>query len=196
MVGSPPEDSPQYSMVALLQRIILVRYGGSPPEDSPSTVWNELTDHVGHHRLQPGTICRVFFSTHNFSVDTSAFLDLFSPSLGVPDLSLPDLDSSLASIQELLSSQEQKASETEPRAVDTGKQIVHYKSQPLILMDSSGSDLPIFLELEGGEPYLAGDDDDCSEDPTLSLLSWDTQSKSNSSESPRNEWIFPGIFLL
>ncbi|KAM8967416.1 heat shock factor protein 1 isoform 2-T2 [Pelodytes ibericus] len=110
------------------------------------------------------------FNTHSFSMDTSTLMDLFSPSMGVPDLSLPDLDSSLASIQELLSSQEQKASESENSAADTGKQLVHYMAQPLILMDSNPSDVPILLELEEDEPYLP-------EDPTMSLLSWDTQTK-------------------
>ncbi|XP_063306999.1 heat shock factor protein 1 isoform X2 [Pelobates fuscus] len=117
------------------------------------------------------------FNSHNFSVDTSTLMDLFSPSMGVPDLSLPDLDSSLASIQELLASQEQKVAETEASPGDAGKQIVHYTGQPLILMDSSGSDLPILLELEGDESYLQEEGQDISEDPTMSLLSWDSQTK-------------------
>ncbi|XP_018430853.1 PREDICTED: heat shock factor protein 1 [Nanorana parkeri] len=126
----------------------------------------ELNDHVdiidsGLDSLQS------IFNTHNFSVDSGALLDFFSSSLSGPDLSLPDLDSSLASIQELLSSQDQRSSETDPE--DAGKQIVHYTGQPLILMNSSASDLPILLELE--------DEDD----PTLSLLSWDSQNKSEGS---------------
>uniref|UniRef100_K7G409 Vertebrate heat shock transcription factor C-terminal domain-containing protein n=1 Tax=Pelodiscus sinensis TaxID=13735 RepID=K7G409_PELSI len=51
---------------------------------------------------------QAMLSTHGFSVDTSALLDLFSPSMTVTDMNLPDLDSSLASIQDLLSSQEQQ----------------------------------------------------------------------------------------
>ncbi|KAM4687845.1 heat shock factor protein 1 [Discoglossus pictus] len=136
---------------------------------------NELNDHVDTIDSSLDSLHNMF-NAHNFSVDTSALLDLFSPSMGMPDLSLPDLDSSLASIQELLSSQEQKSSEAEQNAADTGKQIVHYSPQPLILMDSGNSDLPIFLELQGDEPYLA-EEEDYSEDPTMSLLSWDTQNK-------------------
>uniref|UniRef100_A0A6I8RKP7 Heat shock transcription factor 1 n=1 Tax=Xenopus tropicalis TaxID=8364 RepID=A0A6I8RKP7_XENTR len=137
----------------------------------------ELNDHVDSIDFSLDNLQNLL-NGQSFSVDTSALLDLFSPSLGIPDLPLPDPDSSLASIQELLSSQDQKASETvESRTPDAGKQIVHYTAQPLILMDSSGSDLPILLELEGDEPYVAEEGDDYSEDPTLSLLCWDPQSK-------------------
>lgn len=38
-------------------------------------------------------------TSHGFSVDTSALLDLFSPSMTVPEVNLPDLDSSLASVR-------------------------------------------------------------------------------------------------
>ncbi|XP_053322971.1 heat shock factor protein 1 isoform X2 [Spea bombifrons] len=136
----------------------------------------ELNDHIdtidsGLDNLQN------MFSTHSFSVDTSALMDLFSPAGAAMDFSLPDLDSSLASIQELLASQEQKPTESEPSAADAGKQIVHYTAQPLILMDSGGSDIPILLELDGEEPYLHEEGSDYSDDPTLSLLSWDPQTK-------------------
>ncbi|XP_075704846.1 heat shock factor protein 1-like [Rhinoderma darwinii] len=113
------------------------------------------------------------FSGHNFSMDTSAFLDLFSPSLTIPDLPLSDLDSSLASIQELLSSQDQK--ETEGGAAGAGKQLVQYTAQPMILMNSPSSDLPILLELSKDETG------DHPEDPSFSLLSWDSQNKSRDS---------------
>ncbi|XP_032079321.1 heat shock factor protein 1 isoform X2 [Thamnophis elegans] len=114
-------------------------------------------------------------TTHSFSVDTSALLDLFSPSMGVTDMNLPDLDSSLASIQELLSSQEQpKATEGEDATADTGKQLVHYTAQPLFLMDSNtvdvgSADVPIFFELGEGDGFPEGED--CLEDPGLPLLS-------------------------
>ncbi|XP_026579177.1 heat shock factor protein 1 isoform X2 [Pseudonaja textilis] len=114
-------------------------------------------------------------TTHSFSVDTSALLDLFSPSMGVADMNLPDLDSSLASIQELLSSQEQqKPPEGEDAAADAGKQLVHYTAQPLFLVDSStvdagSADPPIFFELGEGPGFPEGED--CLEEPGLSLLS-------------------------
>ncbi|XP_023801076.1 heat shock factor protein 1-like, partial [Cyanistes caeruleus] len=56
----------------------------------------ELSEHLdtidsGLENLQ------ALLSTHGFSMD-SALLDLFSPSVAVPDVTLPDLDSSLASV--------------------------------------------------------------------------------------------------
>ncbi|XP_069812957.1 heat shock factor protein 1 isoform X2 [Dendropsophus ebraccatus] len=148
------------------------RLCSSPSLQSRPDLGNELNDHVdiidsGLDNLQN------MFSGHNFSMDSGSFLDFFSPSLTVPDLPLSDLDSSLASIQELLSSQDQKSSETEGGgAAGAGKQLVQYTAQPLILMNSPGSDLPILLELAGDE---MGDQPD---DPSLSLLSWDAQNKS------------------
>ncbi|XP_069588276.1 heat shock factor protein 1 isoform X2 [Ranitomeya imitator] len=131
----------------------------------------ELNDHVdiidsGLDSLQS------MFSGHNFSMDSSTFLDLFSPSLTVPELPLSDLDSSLASIQELLS-QDQK--ETEDGASGTGKQLIQYTTQPRILMNSPNSDLPILLELSEDETG------DHPEDLSLSLLSWDAHNKSRDS---------------
>uniref|UniRef100_A0A8C6XY52 Heat shock transcription factor 1 n=1 Tax=Naja naja TaxID=35670 RepID=A0A8C6XY52_NAJNA len=120
-------------------------------------------------------------TSHSFSVDTSALLDLFSPSVGVADMNLPDLDSSLASIQELLSSQEQqKPAEGEDATADAGKQLVHYTAQPLFLVDSStvdvgSADTPIFFELGEGPGFPEGED--CLEEPGLSLLSATEQPK-------------------
>lgn len=69
-----------------------------------------------------------------FSVDTSALLDLFSPSVTVPDMSLPDLDSSLASIQELLTPQEPpRPPEAENSSPDSGKQLVHYTDRKSVV---------------------------------------------------------------
>lgn len=144
--------------------------GAAPPPQPCLSVArlekNELNDHVdvidsGLDSLQS------IFNTHNFSVDSGALLDLFSPALSGLELPLTDLDSSLASIQDLLSSQDQRSSDTDPE--DAGKQIVHYTGQPVILMNSGVSDLPILLELEDEE------------DPTLSLLSWGSQNKSGGS---------------
>ncbi|XP_040190287.1 heat shock factor protein 1 isoform X2 [Rana temporaria] len=144
--------------------------GAAPPPQPCLSVArldkNDLNDHVdvidsGLDSLQS------IFNTHNFSVDSGALLDLFSPALSGLELPLTDLDSSLASIQDLLSSQDQRSSDTDPE--DAGKQIVHYTGQPVILMNSAGSDLPILLELEDEE------------DPTLSLLSWGSQNKSGGS---------------
>ncbi|XP_053913727.1 heat shock factor protein 1 isoform X2 [Cuculus canorus] len=140
---------------------------------------NELNDHLDTIDSNLDNL-QTMLTTHGFSVDTSALLDLFSPSVTVTDMNLPDLDSSLASIQDLISSQEQqKLAETEAGTADTGKQLVHYTAQPLFLVDSSAvdmgsGDLPIFFELGEG-PYFT-DGDEYSEDPTISLLSG-TESK-------------------
>uniref|UniRef100_A0A4W3GPS6 Heat shock transcription factor 1 n=2 Tax=Callorhinchus milii TaxID=7868 RepID=A0A4W3GPS6_CALMI len=50
-------------------------------------------------------------SGQTFSVDSSTLLDLFSPSLSPVDLNLPDVESNLAAIQDLMGSQEQKSTE-------------------------------------------------------------------------------------
>ncbi|XP_059251350.1 heat shock factor protein 1 isoform X3 [Mustela nigripes] len=141
-----------------------------------------------HGRVQPGTelsehldamdsnldSLQTMLTSHGFSVDTSALLDLFSPSVTVPDMSLPDLDSSLASIQELLSPQEPpRPLEAENSSPDSGKQLVHYTAQPLFLvdpgsMDMGSSDLPVLFELGEGSYFSEGDD--YTDDPTISLL--------------------------
>ncbi|XP_025843319.1 heat shock factor protein 1 isoform X1 [Vulpes vulpes] len=142
-----------------------------------------------HGRVQPGTELsdhldamdsnldnlQTMLTSHGFSVDTSALLDLFSPSVTVPDMSLPDLDSSLASqIQELLSPQEPpRPLEAENSSPDSGKQLVHYTAQPLFLVDPGSvdmgsSDLPVLFELGEGSYFSEGDD--YTDDPTISLL--------------------------
>ncbi|XP_050193489.1 heat shock factor protein 1 [Myiozetetes cayanensis] len=132
---------------------------------------NELNDHLDTIDSNLDNL-QTMLTTHGFSMD-SALLDLFSPSMTVTDMNLPDLDSSLASIQDLLSAQEQqKPAETEAGTADTGKQLVHYTAQPLFLVDSSavdvaGGDLPIFFELGEG-PYFT--DGEYPEEPPGSLL--------------------------
>ncbi|XP_059984196.1 heat shock factor protein 1 isoform X4 [Lagenorhynchus albirostris] len=141
-----------------------------------------------HGRVQPGTELsdhldamdsnldnlQTMLTSHGFSVDTSTLLDLFSPSVTVPDMSLPDLDSSLASIQELLSPQEPpRPLEAESSSPDSGKQLVHYTAQPLLLLDPGsvdvgGGDLPVLFELGDGSYFSEGDD--YTDDPTISLL--------------------------
>uniref|UniRef100_G3VA86 Heat shock transcription factor 1 n=1 Tax=Sarcophilus harrisii TaxID=9305 RepID=G3VA86_SARHA len=113
---------------------------------------NELSEHLDTMDSNLDNL-QTMLTTHGFSVDTSALLD----------------------IQDLLSSQEQpKPLETETGGADSGKQLVHYTAQPLFLVDSStldttGNDLPIFFELGEG-PYFS-EGDDYSDDPTISLLS-------------------------
>ncbi|XP_042321506.1 heat shock factor protein 1 isoform X2 [Sceloporus undulatus] len=135
---------------------------------------NELNEHLDTIDSSLDNL-QAMLTTHGFSVDTSALLDLFSPSVTMTDMNLPDLDSSLASIQDLISSQEQqKPTETEDSSADTGKQLVHYTAQPLFLVDSSSmdvgsTDMPIFFELGETPGFTEGDE--YLEDPTISLLS-------------------------
>ncbi|KAG8515435.1 Heat shock factor protein 1, partial [Galemys pyrenaicus] len=132
----------------------------------------ELSDHLDAMDSNLDNL-QTMLSSHGFSVDTSALLDLFSPSVTVPDMSLPDLDSSLASIQELLSPPEPpRPIEAESSNPDSGKQLVHYTAQPLLLVDpghaDAGGDLPVLFELGEGSYFSEGDD--YSDDPTISLL--------------------------
>ncbi|XP_071594678.1 heat shock factor protein 1 isoform X3 [Heliangelus exortis] len=112
---------------------------------------NELSDHLDTMDSNLDNL-QTMLTTHGFSVDTSALLD----------------------IQDLLSSQEQqKPAETEPSPADTGKQLVHYTAQPLFLVDSSAvdvgsGDLPIFFELGEGPYFTEGEE--YPEDPNVSLL--------------------------
>ncbi|XP_061463172.1 heat shock factor protein 1 isoform X2 [Rhineura floridana] len=148
-----------------------------PPEKCLSVACldkNELNEHLDTIDSSLDNL-QAMLSTHGFSVDTSALLDLFSPSMTVADMNLPDLDSTLASIQDLLSSQEQqKPAEAEDSSADTGKQLVHYTAQPLFLVDSSSvdvgsADMPIFFELGEGPCFAEGNE--YLEDPAISLLS-------------------------
>ncbi|CAO2601909.1 Heat shock factor protein 1, partial [Lemmus lemmus] len=134
---------------------------------------NELSDHLDAMDSNLDNL-QTMLTSHGFSVDTSALLDLFSPSVTMPDMSLPDLDSSLASIQELLSPQEPpKPIEAENSNPDSGKQLVHYTAQPLFLLDpdavdTGNSELPVLFEL--GESSYFSEGDDYTDDPTISLL--------------------------
>ncbi|XP_030732014.1 heat shock factor protein 1 isoform X4 [Globicephala melas] len=158
--------------------------GGRPPSPRPASApekclsvacldKTELSDHLDAMDSNLDNL-QTMLTSHGFSVDTSTLLDLFSPSVTVPDMSLPDLDSSLASIQELLSPQEPpRPLEAESSSPDSGKQLVHYTAQPLLLLDPgsadvAGGDLPVLFELGDGSYFSEGDD--YTDDPTISLL--------------------------
>ncbi|XP_008157915.2 heat shock factor protein 1 isoform X5 [Eptesicus fuscus] len=159
--------------------------GGRPPSTPPTSSSPEkclsvacldkaeLSEHLDAMDSNLDNL-QTMLTSHGFSVDTSALLDLFSPSVTVPDMNLPDLDSSLASIQELLSPQEPpRPLEAENSSPDSGKQLVHYTAQPLLLrdpgpMDVGSSDLPVLFELGDGSYFSEGDD--YADDPTISLL--------------------------
>uniref|UniRef100_A0A8C2KSF9 Heat shock transcription factor 1 n=1 Tax=Cyprinus carpio TaxID=7962 RepID=A0A8C2KSF9_CYPCA len=126
----------------------------------------ELSDHLetidsGLDNLQQ------ILNAQSINFDTSPFFDIFtSSSVDV------DLDS-LASIQDLLSPEPVKETESGADSDDSGKQLVQYTSQPVILPDTvstetSATDLPILLELEG-DSYFGSEP---AEDPTISLLNF------------------------
>ncbi|XP_027807356.2 heat shock factor protein 1 isoform X4 [Marmota flaviventris] len=156
------------------------RIPSSPPRSAPEKCLsvacldkNELSDHLDAMDSNLDNL-QTMLTSHGFSVDTSALLDLFSPSVTMPDMSLPDLDSSLASIQELLSPQEPpRPLEAENNGPDSGKQLVQYTAQPLFLLDpdavdTGSSELPVLFELGEGSYFSEGDD--YTDDPTISLL--------------------------
>ncbi|XP_077872603.1 heat shock factor protein 1 isoform X6 [Ictidomys tridecemlineatus] len=156
------------------------RVPSSPPRSTPEKCLsvacldkNELSDHLDAMDSNLDNL-QTMLTSHGFSVDTSALLDLFSPSVTMPDMSLPDLDSSLASIQELLSPQEPpRPLEAENNGPDSGKQLVQYTAQPLFLLDpdavdTGSSELPVLFELGEGSYFSEGDD--YTDDPTISLL--------------------------
>ncbi|XP_036064628.1 heat shock factor protein 1 isoform X3 [Onychomys torridus] len=160
---------------------------------------NELSDHLDAMDSNLDNL-QTMLTSHGFSVDTSALLDLFSPSVTMPDMSLPDPDSSLASIQDLLSPQEppkpieaensnpdsgelsfcptpnphvQLAQPHHPDPRPTGKQLVHYTAQPLFLLDPDAVDTgnsELPVLFELGESSYFSEGDDYTDDPTISLL--------------------------
>uniref|UniRef100_A0A9J8AUG1 Heat shock transcription factor 1 n=1 Tax=Cyprinus carpio carpio TaxID=630221 RepID=A0A9J8AUG1_CYPCA len=76
-------------------------------------------------------------------------------------------------IQDLLSPEPMKETESGADSGDSGKQLVQYLSQPVILPDpvsteTTGADLPTLLELEG-DSYFGSEP---AEDPTISLLNF------------------------
>ncbi|XP_013375552.1 PREDICTED: heat shock factor protein 1 isoform X5 [Chinchilla lanigera] len=126
---------------------------------------NELSDHLDAMDSNLDNL-QTMLTSHGFSVDTSALLDLFSPSVTMPDMNLPDLDSSLAS-------EPPRPLEAENSSPDSGKQLVHYTAQPLFLLDpdavdTGNSELPVLFELGEGSYFSEGDD--YTDDPTISLL--------------------------
>ncbi|XP_036159721.1 heat shock factor protein 1 isoform X2 [Myotis myotis] len=181
--GRPPSTPPTSAPEKCLSVACLDNLARTPQMSGVARLFPYPSSSL-HGRFQPGEHLdamdsnldnlQTMLSSHGFSVDTSALLDLFSPSVTVPDMNLPDLDSSLASIQELLSPQDPpRPLEAENSSPDSGKQLVHYTAQPLLLMDPGpmdvgSSDLPVLFELGEGSYFSEGDD--YADDPTISLL--------------------------
>ncbi|XP_056335273.1 heat shock factor protein 1 isoform X1 [Danio aesculapii] len=125
----------------------------------------ELSDHLesidsGLENLQQ------ILNAQSINFDSSPLFDIFTSAASDVDLD------SLASIQDLLSPDPVKETES-GLDTDSGKQLVQYTSQPIILpdplsTDSSSTDLPMLLELQG-DSYFSSEP---AEDPTIALLNF------------------------
>ncbi|XP_015212965.2 heat shock factor protein 1 isoform X1 [Lepisosteus oculatus] len=162
------DNSPQMSEVSCVFP--------SPSSLHPRTQQgNELNDHVDNIDTSLENL-QTILNGQSINFDSSPLFDFFNSSMSTPDFNLPDLDTSLASIQDLLT-QDQKATETTEPSTDAGKQLVQYTAQPVLLVDPSNAEitsgeLPILFALEND--FGTGEE---GEDPTISLLSNDYQQK-------------------
>ncbi|XP_040847564.1 heat shock factor protein 1 isoform X4 [Ochotona curzoniae] len=150
------EHAPAAASAAALPEV-----GGRPPSAPPPPTpekclsvacldKNELSDHLDAMDSNLDSLQNML-SGHGFSVDTSALLD----------------------IQDLLSPQEPPRPLEAENGPDSGKQLVHYTAQPLLLLDpdavdTGSSELPVLFELGEGSCFSQGED--YSDDPTISLL--------------------------
>ncbi|XP_055074949.1 heat shock factor protein 1 isoform X4 [Misgurnus anguillicaudatus] len=126
----------------------------------------ELSDHLesidhGLENLQQ------ILNAQSINFDSSPLFDIFTSAAADVDLD------SLASIQDLLSPDPVKETDSAADSSDSGKQLVQYTAQPLILPDpiateTTGNELPILLELEDDSYF----ETEPAEDPTMSLLNF------------------------
>uniref|UniRef100_A0A5F9C7C0 Heat shock transcription factor 1 n=1 Tax=Oryctolagus cuniculus TaxID=9986 RepID=A0A5F9C7C0_RABIT len=164
--GRPPSPSPRSAPEKCLSVACLDNVARAPQMSGVARLFPCPSSSSLHGRVQPGNELsdhldamdsnldnlQTMLTSHGFSVDTSALLD----------------------IQELLSPQEPpRPLEAENSSPDSGKQLVHYTAQPLLLLDpdavdTGSSELPVLFELGEGSYFSEGDD--YSDDPTISLL--------------------------
>uniref|UniRef100_A0A9J8CW05 Heat shock transcription factor 1 n=1 Tax=Cyprinus carpio carpio TaxID=630221 RepID=A0A9J8CW05_CYPCA len=133
----------------------------------PYQTATELSDHLetidsGLENLQQ------ILNAQSINFDTSSFFDVNIVSVFINHISVVSLQ-----IQDLLSPEPMKETESGADSGDSGKQLVQYLSQPVILPDpvsteTTGADLPTLLELEG-DSYFGSEP---AEDPTISLLNF------------------------
>uniref|UniRef100_A0A9J8B078 Heat shock transcription factor 1 n=1 Tax=Cyprinus carpio carpio TaxID=630221 RepID=A0A9J8B078_CYPCA len=127
----------------------------------------ELSDHLetidsGLENLQQ------ILNAQSINFDTSSFFDV-----NIVSVFSAKFKNQLVRIQDLLSPEPMKETESGADSGDSGKQLVQYLSQPVILPDpvsteTTGADLPTLLELEG-DSYFGSEP---AEDPTISLLNF------------------------
>ncbi|KAG1948379.1 heat shock factor protein [Pimephales promelas] len=128
----------------------------------------ELSEHLetidyGLENLQQ------ILNAQSINFDTSPLFDIFTSSSADVDLD------SLACIQDLLSPEPVKEPESSADTENSGKQLVQYTAQPVILpepvtTETCDTELPILLELEDDSYF------EPSEDPTISLLDFQSSS--------------------
>ncbi|XP_036395402.1 heat shock factor protein 1-like isoform X4 [Megalops cyprinoides] len=161
------DNSPQMSEASCL--VPITSLSSIPSRLHP---WNELNEHLENIDSSLEHL-QTFLSGQSLSLDSASLFDVFNPSISGSEFSLPDLDTSLASIQDLLA-QDQKTAETDENSTDRGKQLVQYTAQPIlgdpVVSAATGLDLPV-LE---GEVYC---DTTQEPDPATSLLLKDSQTK-------------------
>ncbi|KAJ8273379.1 hypothetical protein GJAV_G00100940 [Gymnothorax javanicus] len=188
LLENEPAASPQKCLsVACLENAPLMSEVSNVRSRLPSTSshprplpGSQLSEHLEGIDTELENL-QTILNGQTINFDSSQIFDVFSSSLSNSEFSLPDLDNSLASIQDLLI-QDQKSNNTSENSTDAGKQLVQYTPQQVLLadpisMDNSGEDLPILLQLEG-DPYFSDD----TEDPTISLLS--SEYPANNSQDP------------
>uniref|UniRef100_A0A8C1H5M1 Heat shock transcription factor 1 n=1 Tax=Cyprinus carpio carpio TaxID=630221 RepID=A0A8C1H5M1_CYPCA len=134
----------------------------------------ELSDHLetidsGLENLQQ------ILNAQSINFDTSSFFDV-----NIVSVFSAKFKNQLVRIQDLLSPEPMKETESGADSGDSGKQLVQYLSQPVILPDpvsteTTGADLPTLLELEG-DSYFGSEP---AEDPTISLLNFHCYSSFN-----------------
>ncbi|XP_064202221.1 heat shock factor protein 1-like isoform X2 [Anguilla rostrata] len=121
-----------------------------PPDDSQNCLnmacldKNELNEHVEHIDSGLDNL-QTILNSQAINFDSSSLFEIFSPS--DKEFSLPDLDTSLSSFQDLLM-QDPEAEMGEY----SGKQLVQYTAQPilddLIIPDCTRDEPPVLLEEE------------------------------------------------
>uniref|UniRef100_A0A8C2KMB7 Heat shock transcription factor 1 n=1 Tax=Cyprinus carpio TaxID=7962 RepID=A0A8C2KMB7_CYPCA len=181
---SSPVHSPEMEEVCPVE----VEVGSGVPVDTPlspitfiNSILQESEPVTAPTPLPPDQKClslacldKAELSDHLETIDSG--LDNLQQILNAQSINFdtsPFFDVNIVSIQDLLSPEPVKETESGADSDDSGKQLVQYTSQPVILPDTvstetSATDLPILLELEG-DSYFGSEP---AEDPTISLLNF------------------------
>ncbi|XP_064202210.1 heat shock factor protein 1-like isoform X1 [Anguilla rostrata] len=151
VIPPPPDDSQNCLNMACLDNssqmsevCCVVPSPPSSPLHARVHPWNELNEHVEHIDSGLDNL-QTILNSQAINFDSSSLFEIFSPS--DKEFSLPDLDTSLSSFQDLLM-QDPEAEMGEY----SGKQLVQYTAQPilddLIIPDCTRDEPPVLLEEE------------------------------------------------